>query len=178
MTKSIKIENPQQQLVPLERSETISWIGYVQRPINQKTQVRNVYLDGVIATTTQQIPIPLWNWERTDVTWYTYTKTGNHDFTRWSTDSIIVPANWTYMITMRASINDLFWDLWLTNYQITKNWNFFLMDWRFTMIYYESMNITSIENLNKWDVLKIMINIDNETNIRTLDVKFTLTKLS
>ena len=82
------------------------------------------------------------------------------------------------MITMRASINDLFWDLWLTNYQITKNWNFFLMDWRFTMIYYESMNITSIENLNKWDVLKIMINIDNETNIRTLDVKFTLTKLS
>ena len=68
----IELQKVQQPIVVEQRKETIGWIGYTQRPIDARTQTRNRYLDSVRATTTQQIPIPLWNWERTDVTWYTY----------------------------------------------------------------------------------------------------------
>lgn len=173
-----KLQEVQQSIKVEERQETIGWIGYTQRPINARTQTRNMYLDSIKWESDQQIPVPSWSWEWADVEWYTYTKIGNYDFTRWNTDRIVIPSTWTYMIIARFIINDLYWDLGLTNYKITKNGNYLLADWRLAMTSFESLNITWIENLSKWDIIKMKINIDSEANIRTIKSILSITKLS
>lgn len=172
-----KLQKVQYPIENIKQEETIAWIWYTQRPINQKTQVRNTYLDSCTISATQQLPVPSWAWEWVVVSWYTYNTVWKYSFVWQNTNEIKIPTTWTYSINVRIIINDSFWDLWLSKYEILKNWNELFADWKLTLSYFESMNIIWTENFKSNDILKIQINADDETQIRTLNIKTTIIKL-
>lgn len=174
--KVISPQEPIQQIQPHFPDTPSKNIGRTDRPINQRTQVVNTYLDWVIANSNQIIPTPTWAWEWTIVEWYTFTKTGSYVFE--NTDSIKIPVSWTYILNVRVIIDDLFWDLWLTKCEVLKNDNYLMSEWKSTTTYYESITISSVINLKKWDNIKVQINADDETNDRTLNVSVSITKIS
>ena len=144
-----------------------------------RVQVNNIvrYLDWVKANASQIIPTPMWSWEWTLVSWYTYTVIWKLDFKSW-TNGINIPLSWTYLINIRVIIDDLFWDMWLTKLEVLKNWSYLLSEWKLYLTYYESITISSVENLQKWDIIQVQLNADEEMADRTLNVSVSVTKLS
>lgn len=175
MIESIKIENPQQQFVPLERSETISWIGYVQRPINQKTQVRNVYLDSLIANK----DFSLSSWPLTIISGLTFEKTGTYprDNNDWQ---ITIPKDWTYYLSIRATYSAATIEQWIRLVWI-KNKNDEYLLAQYVVLPVASVpviiQISDTFNLNKWEILKIDM---SQSSTETLDctVRLSIFKLS
>lgn len=153
MTESIKIENPQQQFVPIERAETISWIGYTQRPINQKTQVRNKFLNVVEYTSHWDVPSNSFS-QPVSLTFNNLSST-----LAWGTTSspakVIIPESWTYLINMSYFVSTVSpvwatWEIWL--YIEWIQWDVVLNGWRRT-----SLKLNVIKNYNKWDKLSVYI---------------------
>ncbi len=175
MTESIKIENPQQPLVPLERSETISWIGYVQRPINQKTQVRNVYLDSVEYKNSEDIPANF-VWEPATLT-FTNLSSKLHRTTTTSPAKIIIPQDWTYLIFVSYRVSTVepvwaTWEIWLYAEWVMWEWDIVYNGWKMT-----SLKLNFVKNYKKWD--EVWFYIENWlTSVLLWSLKITITKLS
>jgi hypothetical protein len=173
MTKSIKIENPQQPLVPLEMSETISWIGYVQRPINQRTQVRNVYLDSVRYTNYENVPA-VYLWQPTTLT-FTDLSSKLHRTTTTSPAKIIIPQDWTYLIFVSYYVSTVepawaTWEIWL--YADWEMWDVATNGWKMT-----SLKLNFVKNYKKWD--EVWFYIENWlTSVLEWYLQITITKLS
>lgn len=140
-----------------------------ERPINQRTQVVNTYLDWIRAIkTTQAIP----DVTLTDVTWYTFTKTGNYLFE--NVDSIIIPINWTYIINAVFDWNDA-----LTQgiHYVTINGTPELIQVWDNMSAFQNIFITSVENLSKWDIIAVEV-FQESWSSKNVTVTLTLTKIS
>lgn len=169
----IELQEVQQPIVIEQRKETIGWIGYTQRPIDAKMQTRNRYLDSVRAVQTEQDIAATTD---TEITWYTYTKTGNYDFTRWSTDSIIVPENWTYMIIADYQRTETM-TVWETIHWVKLDWNNLYSQNVFNVTATNTYTLSWVENLTKWQ--EITINVFHiESEARKVKIKLSLTKLS
>ena len=155
-------------------------LGISQPKVDARVGANNIprYLDWINWVVSQLLPIPSWPWEYNIIEWYTFTTTGKQDFTLWYDDRITIPMDWTYTINVRVIIDDLFWDLWLTKCELLKNWGYLLQEWRLSTIYYESITITTTKNFQKWDYIQLQISVEEETQNRTLNVDFTITKIS
>lgn len=168
-TKKIDIQQPQVPVQQVEQKFDRYSMWYTDRPINQRKQVRNTYLDWVRAIkTTQSIP----DVTLTDVVWYTFTKTWSYLFE--NTDSIKIPVSWTYII------NAVFdWDDWLTQWihYVTINWTQSLIQVWDNMSAFQNIFITSVENLAKWDVIAVEV-FQESWSSKNVTVKLTVTKLS
>lgn len=155
-------------------------MGYTDRAINQKKQVRNTYLDSctfewqrsVTSTNTLELTTSV---SYTTVWWY--------DFTRASW--FVIPADWTYIITVST---------FMATSTPATSWVFY---WR---IYHTLSNLTTVVNsvdiaiprescnwnwntgvytyaFNKWDVVRFYW--DNQTDqTATIVITATITKLS
>lgn len=174
MTESIKIENPQQQFVPIERAETISWIGYTQRPINQRKQVRNVYLDSIFAQDTDRVinsatltTIPSYNY-------YSKVWNYNRDKVDWQ---VFIPLDWTYNISFFVSFE---WNkTWIRIVTLNINWtpvdlDNYVCDWVNNISNY--LHVSQPYNLKKWDIITIdvyqssWIWLKTTTNIKVIKI--------
>lgn len=167
MTESIKIENPQQPLVPLERSETISWIGYVQRPINQRKQVRNTYLDNInIGILSSVWFIPTFTLEN----WNIIKSWTLNRVLDW--DKIYVPETWTYIINASTTIvvgsPATTSELRLSYDGIIK-----LVIWVLSTSPYGMWSATTVLNIKKWDYLLIKAGTNSSWWQIRLDISVT-----
>lgn len=112
-TPKIELQPVQQEIVQIAQPDKIADIGYVKRPINQRTQVRNVYLDG--ATYDWQKSILSASWNSLDG-FISRTSIGNYDFdyTYW----FVIPTDWTYMVTVTSFVG---WFVVPTSWLVTIN---------------------------------------------------------
>lgn len=171
--KDVVIQPVQQAIERPQKQFNSQDIGYTQRAIDSKTQTRGRYLDGIRALQSDQ---DISTTTDTEITWYTYTKTGKFDFTRWSTDSIIVPENWTYMI-----IADFQWTevmaVWETIHWVKLDWANLYSQNVFNVTATNTYTLSWVENLTKWE--EITVNVFHiESEARKVKIKISLTKLS
>jgi hypothetical protein len=120
---------------------------------------------------------PEWSWEWTKVVWYTFTKVWNLWFNV-STDDITIPQNWTYLIICKFSIADLLGDLWLIKCHLENNNTYLTWNWKISLSYDETLDIIITTNLNRWDELSLLINLDEETADRLINSTISITKIS
>lgn len=165
----VTIQPVQQVQEQQAKIATVDRAGRVDRPINQRTQVVNTYLDWVRAIkTTQSIP----DVTLTDVVWYTFTKTWSYLFE--NTDSIKIPVSWTYIINAVFDWND-----WITQWihYVTINWTQELIQVWDNMSAFQNIFITSVENLAKWDVIAVEV-FQESWSSKNVTVTLTVTKIS
>ena len=171
------LQNPQEAMpTPMPVVESIQDIGYTKRPIDQRTQVRNVYLDGIVATAEVLTEIPDWPGERQKITWYSYTTKWKYNFFP-TADDITIPDNWTYIITLTFK-----WDTWFgsieeTQYEVLLNNTQIWWDFKVLVDQWETVNTTIVRNFNKWDILTVNV-LHIDIYQRTSYVDISTTKLS
>jgi len=96
-TKKVEIQQPQVPVQQVEQKFDRYSMGYTDRPINQRKQVNNIYLDSCIYDAQKSI-------DASDVSYLTdsasYDNTGNYNF-EWTSANkwFKIPMDWTYTIT-------------------------------------------------------------------------------
>lgn len=151
-------------------------IGYTDRPINARTQTYNRYLDsctindswqstGVVdfRTSTKRVVGSLqWN------IWYF------NNWLLWSWYWVIIPNDWTYIITTSFTIDAA--TQWLINayYFRWTNWTYITGSvWVAVYWSWDQFSWVATLNLNKWDIIYNEIDSDWQVNM-----ELSITKLS
>jgi hypothetical protein len=174
-TTKVELQPVQQSIVTTQSVESIDNVWYTRRSINQKTQVRNVYLDSIVfygsidnipSTESDYLDTPtsiykVWKLNRNEV---------NSDFT------LKVPVSWTYLLLWKVR-PEFVWT-WFTIIEVVKNWVWILV---FYIINSVVTNMdTSFNNtvvLEKWDTIQFRANNESDDLLDiTLDIS--LTKIS
>jgi len=170
----IVIQNPQEPMpTPIPVIDNIQDIGYTRRPINQKTQVRNKFLNVVEYTSHWDVPSNSLS-QPVSLTFNNLSST-----LAWGTTSspakVIIPESWTYLINVSYFVSTVSpvwatWEIWL--YIEWIQWDVVLNGWRRT-----SLKMNVIKNYNKWDKLSVYI---ENTLTSTLEwyLSLYITKLS
>lgn len=168
-TEKQQVINPQEAIKVEQPVFDRNSMWYTDRPINQRTQVRNTYLDWVVATQSSQTIDDV---TLTDIIWYTFTKTWNYAFE--NTDSIKIPVNWTYIINAVFDWNDALTQ-WL--HYVTINWTQTLIQVWDNMSAFQNIFITWVKNLSKWDIIATEV-FQESWSSKDVTVELTVTKLS
>jgi hypothetical protein len=168
-----KYQETQKQVEQSYKQFDRNSIWYSDRPISARTQVANRYLDWVVAYNAS-IEIP--DSTQTNITWYTYTKTGRYDFNAWNTDRIIIPQDWTYQVIANFRWLDTM-TIWWMVYWITLNWNDLYWWSPASTSSFETIQYVWIENLTRWDYIQANV-FQTEWWSKDITVKISVVKLS
>ncbi len=160
-------------------------IWYTSRRINQKMQVRNVYLDSDKARSIDDIPSTQLV-ELQPVQNFTHTILWNNDFWEAWEDWIYIPADWTYLIkyTLRIAGSISWWvtavilrNASIDNYSesdivIELDWM-----WNWTIPTRFLMDTVCVD-LSKWDMLNVWVGLGSNSATLTCVSDISVIKLS
>ena len=167
-----QVQQTQEQQISVA---TVDRAGRVDRPINQRTQIVNSYLDTCIATDTTTVS----NITQVIISSYSYDKIGNLVWDK--TDGrITIPVQWTYMILVRTTrqVNPISNGDYLV--RLLKNGTGVETKYDTYEWLEFSQEITTVKNLVKWDYLQVDLFQARNGTADTADATttFTVIKLS
>jgi hypothetical protein len=137
---------PEPMQVPQVQTPTVQEFWRTTRPLNQRTQVMNTYLDSVQWINT----LVIWDWVETIIPHYVYYKTGILWWDRVDWEFQIV-SSWTYIIQVDFSTETVGWELTLTIYNWTTD--IYTRTKVIDSIFEKEQDISRVFKRNKWDVI-------------------------
>jgi hypothetical protein len=174
----IELQPIQQAIEPTPVVDKIDAIGYSRRAIDQRSQVRNVYLDSATINGSATIAtVSLADLDNATVTvnsgnlWWSVVNSGSPTVSK-----IYIPAQWTYIIQWSVFISSAPW-VWLFNIFLQKNGIEWIDVFASMIQHWETIAINKTLNLSKWDYINIYF--DNESDDSAeVSIQVTLTKIS
>lgn len=174
----VSTTKPEIQLQPIQQP-TIELpitpqIGRTERPLNQRTQVTNVYLDSTQfngSATIASMTLSDWaNLTQTKISWNYVWKMAT------SPAKLYIPTGWTYMIQWRVFISSAL-SVWLLSTFFQKNWTASLELFAWLSNHWTTIPIIFTANFVKWDYINIYT--DNSSG-NSVDISYQLviTKIS
>lgn len=169
----IELQPVQQAVYQQTKPFTRDSMWYTNRPIDQRTQVRNVYLDSVKLNSSFFVEamslFDLSDASLSVLSWNLYRKKETNPM------KVYFPTWWTYHINWRVFISQHLW-VWLLNTFVQINsslWEVFSsMAYKGTTI-----PINRIVNVKKWDYINIYFDAESDEDIEW-SIQISIIKLS